>query len=177
MTKTHHTTRRRRTLLAARARQAANPCADCFVRDPQAMLADPDLAAKLAACTLHPERHQLWCHQGMPVEVRPDGTHGAYRPPRTPDGAIDTSQLTPCGGAARWAAQYVHSTPAEIRAGVQALLVKMVGLFLAEEANAGLRTAAGGSAALVAQVLTDTTLRAQWHAEGLNDGASRKENW
>jgi hypothetical protein len=152
----------RTTLIHERAQASADPCHDCLVRDPEALFADPDLARKLEACTIDPAHHILYCHQGMAVEVREDGTHGAYRPPMTPEGTPDTTRMTPCGGAARWMAPYATASKARVRQAIQALLVTMARRFLAQPAQDDLQEACAGDVARFVACFTQPALRAQW---------------
>jgi hypothetical protein len=154
----------RATLIHERAQASNDPCHDCLVRDPEALFADPDLARKLEACTLDPAHHILYCHQGMAVEVREDGTHGAYLPPLTPEGTPDPTRMTPCGGAARWMRPYASASPIRVHRAIQALLVTMARQWLAQPAQAALMAACDGDVARFIECFTNPVLRAQWDA-------------
>ena len=136
------------------AQDAKKPCADCAFVDPEAFVADVDMAQKLLDC-LTGTAPDFYCHEGMPQAINLDGTAGAWLPPRTADGTIDTSQMTRCGGYLRFAVKYRFASEAAQRQAIADLQRHMVARFLASDVDyaADLRTACGGNAALLAEAL------------------------
>jgi len=136
------------------AKEAKKPCATCAFADPEAWVSDVDMGHKLLEC-LTGKAPDFYCHAGMELQIGLDGEAGAWLPPRTPDGSIDLSQMTRCGGYLRFAVKYRFASEAEQRQAIADLQRHMVERFLSSDVDyaADLRQACGGNAALLAEAL------------------------
>jgi hypothetical protein len=150
------------------AQAAKKPCESCAFADPEAWVADVEMAHKLLEC-LTGTAPDFYCHEGMAQQIRPDGTAGEWLPPRKSDGSMDLGKMTRCGGYLRFAAKYRFSPEVEQRQAITDLQRHMVGRFLtsASDYAPALRHACGGNAALLAEALNRL---AAWKKED-SDGA------
>ena len=106
------------------------PCSSCAFTDCEAWVANPGMAHAILACLKSPKKHQFFCHDGYPAQIRPDGSKGSYQIPLLPDGLPDTSKLERCGGFLRWGAQYRHAAYVLQYKAVMALQLQMCRRFL-----------------------------------------------
>jgi hypothetical protein len=79
--------------------EAKPPCTTCWSVDPECWVADRAIGQKLLTCLRNHD--YFFCHDGLSL----DAEGHAYQAPVKADGAPDRSQMTPCGGFIRWAAQ------------------------------------------------------------------------